>query len=329
MSKGSDSNVTLDYYQQNTDYSSRVLEGNNEKSIFPKDSSIRIWYNEQGYDYPSHWHNALEIIAPIENHYDVEIEGEMHHVKPGEIIFIPPRKSHYLHSPGSGSRYVCLFDIDFFSSVRGYSGLMNMLKDCIHITPEFYAPIYNEILNLFSQIWNEYFQKTEFYEFSIYSHLFQIMTILSRHRLNRIQFFTDSTPVKRKEYFERLNNAITYIDENYTNNITLEDAAAYSGFSKFHFSRLFKEYMGCTFYDYLVGQRLKATEHLLTKADLSITDIALQAGFSSISTFNRTFKEKKGCTPGEYRALFSASADSVYKLQTSSPEDLMKQPSRK
>ena len=63
--------------------------------------------------------------------------------------------------------------------------------------------------------------------------------------------------------------------------------------------------MGCTFYDYLINQRIKAPEVLLTRDDLSITDIALQSGFSSISTFNRTFKLKKGCTPGEYRTLFS------------------------
>ena len=54
-------NIKLDYYQQNTDFRERIVDGNNEKSIFPKDSSIRIWYNEQVYDYPSHWHNALEI----------------------------------------------------------------------------------------------------------------------------------------------------------------------------------------------------------------------------------------------------------------------------
>ena len=120
-----------------------------------------------------------------------------------------------------------------------------------------------------------------------------------------MQLFNETSPIKRREYFDRLNNVIDYIDSNYTSKITLEDAAAYSGFSKFHFSRLFKEYMNCTFYDYLIDRRIKATEVLLTNDELSITDIALQAGFSSIPTFNRTFKLKKGCTPGEYRTLFS------------------------
>jgi len=298
-------NLKLNYYQQNTDYRERVVEGNNEKYIFPKDSSIRIWHNIETIDFTTHWHNALEIILPINNYYDVDVDTERHHVLPGDILFIPPRKSHYLHAPSSGERYICLFDIDFFSSMRGYSGLISMLKDAIHITPDEYAPIYNEIYDLFSQIWTEYFQKTEFYEFSIYSHLFQILTVLSRYHLNKLQLFNETSPVKRREYFDRLNNAIDYIDENYTSKLTLEDVASFSGFSKFHFSRLFKEYMHCTFYDYLINRRIKATEVLLTRDDLSITDIALQAGFSSIPTFNRTFKMKKGCTPGEYRALFS------------------------
>ena len=58
-----------------------------------------------------------------------------------------------------------------------------------------------------------------------------------------------------------------------------------------------------------MNRRIKATEVLLAKDELSITDIALQAGFSSIPTFNRTFKLKKGCTPGEYRALFTKGYD--------------------
>ncbi len=295
-------NYKLDYYQQNGDYKSRIIENNKEEDIFPDDSSLRIWYNELSVNYSAHWHNALEIIVPIENYYDVEVDGESYHVMPGEIIIIPPCHVHTLHAPKTGCRYVCLVDLDFFSSLRGYSSLITMLQNSIHITAEKYAPIYTKICDEFTQVWNEYFKKTEFYEFSIYSHLFEIMTMLSRYHLSTINIFTDCTPAKRREYFEKLNSAIEYIDHNYANNITLDEVAAYSGFSKFHFSRLFKEYMNCTFYDYLINQRLKATEGMLERGSMPITDIALQSGFASISTFNRTFKQKKGCTPGEYRA---------------------------
>ena len=83
----------------------------------------------------------------------------------------------------------------------------------------------------------------------------------------------------------------------------MEMVDEHSGFSKLHFSRLFKKYTNTTFYDYLILKRIQAAEQLLADADLSITEVALRTGFSSISTFNRTFKRKKNCTPREYRSM--------------------------
>lgn len=103
--------------------------------------------------------------------------------------------------------------------------------------------------------------------------------------------------------FERLH--LDYIDSHYTEELTLDNIADFSGFSKYHFTRLFKQYTDSTFYDYLIYRRIKAAEELLANPELSITEIALQSGFSSISTFNRIFKQKKGCTPSEYRSLYS------------------------
>ncbi len=296
--------VHLDYYAQNTDYRSRVVIAEQENGIFPADGSVRLWYNNLTTNYSAHWHDAVEVIIPIENYYDANVDGESYRVLPGEILIIPPRKMHALTAPGNGSRFVCLFNVDFFSALKDYSSVVYMLDKCILITPENYAPVYSEIYDLFTQIWNEYFQNTEFYEFSIYANLFQIFTLLSRSQLNQVHLFTESSPGKRREYFSKLNGVLEYIDEHYTDDLTLDEVAEHSGFSKFHFTRLFKEYMNCTFYDYLITRRIKAAEILLSQLDLSITDVALQSGFSSISTFNRTFKAKKGCTPGEFRSLF-------------------------
>lgn len=93
-----------------------------------------------------------------------------------------------------------------------------------------------------------------------------------------------------------------YIDTHYTENLDLETVAKSVGFSKYHFSRLFKQYTNFTFGDYLCYRRIKAAEELLANPDLSITEVAIQAGFPSISTFNRLFKQHKNCTPSEYRS---------------------------
>ena len=109
--------------------------------------------------------------------------------------------------------------------------------------------------------------------------------------------------IDAKEYVAKFSNLLEYIDTHYTEDLTLEDMADVIGFSKYHFSRLFKQYTNYTFCDYLKHRRIQAAEILLEKPEYSITEVALQAGFPSISTFNRIFKEYKNCTPTEYRNM--------------------------
>ena len=66
-----------------------------------------------------------------------------------------------------------------------------------------------------------------------------------------------------------------------------------------------KQYTNFTFCDYLKHRRIQAAEMLLEQPEYSITEVALQAGFPSISTFNRIFKEYKNCTPTEYRTMMT------------------------
>jgi len=103
----------------------------------------------------------------------------------------------------------------------------------------------------------------------------------------------------------KFGNLLEYIDTHYTEDLTLEDMADIIGFSKYHFSRLFKQYTNFTFCDYLKHRRIQAAEMLLEQPEYSITEVALQAGFPSISTFNRIFKEYKNCTPTEFRTMMA------------------------
>ena len=98
---------------------------------------------------------------------------------------------------------------------------------------------------------------------------------------------------------------LDYIDDHYSEPITLEQAAQIARFSKFYFTRLFKEYTNRTFYEYLTEKRIHAAEQMLLMPKLAVTEVSIQAGFSSLSSFNRTFKRNKGCSPTEYRTLFT------------------------
>ena len=78
-----------------------------------------------------------------------------------------------------------------------------------------------------------------------------------------------------------------------------------TGFSKFHFTRLFKQFTNVSFYKFLNQKRIDHAASLLINPEVSVTEAALSAGYSSLSSFIRMFKIMKGCTPTEYRAMYN------------------------
>lgn len=141
----------------------------------------------------------------------------------------------------------------------------------------------------------------------IYAKLIEIFVHIGRNvisggRKNKNQVLrTENNPEKKKEYMETIMSACNYINQHYQEALSLEEVAEFSGFSKFHFTRIFKQCMNMTFYEYLNQKRISKAEELLSTTGESVTEIAMSSGFSSISAFNRTFKSIKGCSPSEYR----------------------------
>lgn len=306
----------MNHHFQNTiyqDFNSANKDWKGERSVdnireiveFQNNSSIRIWLNEQYTDFALHWHHALELIIPVENYYDVIAGDVPYHILSDEILLIPPGVMHQLIAPPKGKRFIFLFDISYLAKLKGFSGIQSSLTSSVHITKNSHPNTYNSVYSLLVQIRNEYFNGNEYSELMIYSLLIKLFVHLGRNHINNNELFPNVRPYKQKEYVQKFNNLLEYIDAHYTDDMTLEEAASMIGFSKYHFTRLFKQYTNYTFYDYLYYRRLKCAEELLTRDDLSITDIALYSGFPSLSSFNRNFKKQKNCTPSEYRALFS------------------------
>ena len=153
----------------------------------------------------------------------------------------------------------------------------------------------------------EYDEDKAFFNAVIYAKLIEIFVHIGRNvisggRKNKNQVLrTENNPEKKKEYMETIMSACNYINRHYQEALSLEEVAEFSGFSKFHFTRIFKQCMNMTFYEYLNQKRISRAEELLSTTGESVTEIAMSSGFSSISAFNRTFKSIKGCSPSEHR----------------------------
>lgn len=109
----------------------------------------------------------------------------------------------------------------------------------------------------------------------------------------------------RSEYMSRINIVLDYIDNNISKAFTLEELSDVSGFSKFHFHRIFAGMMNETLYHYINRQKLeKAANCLLYKPHQSVTDIALDFGFADSAMFARSFKKHYGKSATEYRSTY-------------------------
>jgi AraC-like DNA-binding protein len=99
----------------------------------------------------------------------------------------------------------------------------------------------------------------------------------------------------------RIQDAILYVNADYTNPITVDDVLASCGLSRSHFHALFKQETGRTFVEYLLSLRCAKAAELLMTTDSTILDIALASGFNNLSHFYHVFKRFKGVSPRKFR----------------------------
>lgn len=83
--------------------------------------------------------------------------------------------------------------------------------------------------------------------------------------------------------------------------LDLDAVAAYAGYSRYHFVRAFKSAYGETPGQYLSRRRIERAEELLRSANLSVTEICMLVGFTSLGTFSARFKKQTGTSPSDYR----------------------------
>jgi AraC-like DNA-binding protein len=112
---------------------------------------------------------------------------------------------------------------------------------------------------------------------------------------------SDSRPGVDGRARRRVVAAALWLEAHAAEAIGLEDAAREARLSPFHFLRLFQRVLGVTPHQYLLRLRLARAARLLADASLSVTDVALEAGFADLSNFVRTFRRAAGVSPGEFR----------------------------
>ena len=215
----------------------------------------------------------------------------------GDLLFFSPCEIHHGRILRQGiHKYVeILIPTEYFPNFKSYYTLFNDNSDkrtnIISPAPKERAAI----LSLAEKMVNAI--KCPSDDISLLSDLIELLKICTSLYSNKEKNDTNQNipPIIR--------NAINYIQENFSNNLQIEDIATASNCSTSYLSRIFKKHLGKSPYCYLTEYRLFIAEKLL-RNQFSVTDVALMSGFGDSCIFIKRFKKSFGITPLKYKESY-------------------------
>ncbi|MFD2114968.1 helix-turn-helix domain-containing protein [Paenibacillus yanchengensis] len=248
-----------------------------------------------------HTHNFIEISYVEEGRGYHYIEDQMIPVKRGDIFIIPLGTSHVFR-PTSTDKPLVIYNCIFRTS------LLDKLKDVInsktHLYRMLYKPSsttpkwlhltdeYDKALTIVYNMYWEFLKREPGYEYMITGQLIQLVALMQRYETHRKQ---EEIPN------DRLDEAIQYINEHFSQNIKVQAVAERTFMSPSHFQRRFKKITGVTFVNYLQNIRIQRCCELLKTTQISIQQVANQVGYQDMKFFHALFRKKIGVTPRQYR----------------------------
>ena len=254
-----------------------------------------------------HWHEELEAGMILEGQARVVIGTEKRILGPGEGFFVNSEILHSIYSEGSSSCKLNSFVFhprlvggspDSIIWQKYVSPLLNSdsLKGAFLQNGSTYA---SELLAAIQSVWQQCELKTPGYELEVRSILSKLHLILTQ-QLNHTQEVPSEKLLRDSA---RIKSMLQFIHEHYGESITMEQISSNAMISTSETLRCFRSTIGTTPIQYLKQYRIQKAAELLSSTTMKIADIGAQCGFQDMSYFSKIFREQKGMSPTDYRAM--------------------------
>lgn len=266
-----------------------------ENIDFNRTPCFWIYDSPEYKEYPMHWHNAFEILMPTENIFPVICGDTEYILKENDILIIPPGELHNLKAQ-HGRRIIMLCDNAMINGNPALNELNSFFSVPIWINKDYESTFISKLNEAIMEMVRIFDNTPHFCETILYQKFIMLLLKIAEYKNN--------TGIDKKRISPGKTELIhKYIDNYYMNPITLDTLSKAIGYSKYHISRILSS-NGISFNDMLNAKRIRVAETMLRDNDSTITQIAFNAGFTSITTFNRVFRKVKGCTPTEFREMY-------------------------
>ena len=244
--------------------------------------------------YSMHFHDSVEITLLSKGTCSQILNGT-EYVMPTYSYFIMCRQDchrFYDYSPDN-----TLYNLMIMPSLLPESVLKkleDMSTDKICTLPESVGKTVSAIMDALNRLQNSNQGYTQ-----------KIVSSLLQNLIDIFLYHYKTHPASKSVLTENIiQNALIFINSNYTSGITLSDIAKHANCNPTYLSEYFHKKMGVTIKQYITILRIKRAKKLLTTSNESIMTICYDSGFSSLASFNRNFLELENLSPSAYRKSY-------------------------
>lgn len=259
------------------------------KNLVDEDLKFAFRYNDiKNATWRTHWEDSLEILHCVEGEANIMVGKESYRMCSGDTVIINAQTLHN-SSSDTYAYYYCLKIKSEWFSENGIDNKAIRFENFIH------DPV---VAQLFEALNKQKWQKASV----------TYIASLKRALLNLVIYLIENYSYEadnkiQSKGFATVLDVMTYITENYSEHISIDELATKFGYSKYHFLRLFKQNTGQTVVDYINATRFEVAGELLRKGNLPVAEIAYTCGFNTPSYFAKQFKKFYGVLPVQYRKL--------------------------
>lgn len=278
-----------------------MKKSNNKQIVINSKNFFKIQKDKKNTSMPNyHSHDKFEIYYLCSGERYYFIKDKTYHVKKGNLVLINEYDIHCTKSIGDAhhKRIVLNFNRSFLedfaekTDVNLYGCFENNIN-VIELNDS--EQIYIE--SLLNTMIDEYSTRMPNYMLYLQTAVIQLLLFANRHSN------ISAAPTDIFTNHKVISKAIGYINQNYSDNITLESISERYFLSTYYFSRKFKEVTNISFVDYLNNVRIKEAKELLVKTDFNVTQICEMVGYNNATHFGRVFKKITSISPSEYQKL--------------------------
>lgn len=235
------------------------------------------------YNFPLHWHEHTEIHFIFQGNAQVRCGDELIKLKENDCVIINGNELH-----------------------QGMDGVCDY--GCMILPPSFFEDahvIFNRtvsdenISDFFHAIYRSLRSQTIGYKQEIKGHVYLLLAYLTQNYAKEI--LSETGYFHHVQKLDKINGAVQYINENFTEKITTEQLADIAHLSEGYFCNMFKEVTGMTAKEYINDLRIKKAAALISAGGMNVTEAAMYSGFSDANYFSRVFKKRLGFTPNSVR----------------------------